>query len=192
VRVVALVLAAGAASRFGGDKLAARLGGQSLLDHVLARLRSVPLSEIVVVTRPDRPIRRQEGLRVVVNPSQDEGLSSSVRAGVAAIQVMAGPPVDVVVIALADQPRIDPDVVRRLLEAAKGDDRPIVVPAYDGDDGRNPVVLGRSGFALVDGLSGDRGLGAVIEAHPELVLVVPVSGANPDVDTPADLARLRL
>jgi CTP:molybdopterin cytidylyltransferase MocA len=191
VRVIGLVLAAGAASRFGSDKLAASLEGRPLLDHVLDALRAVPLREIVVVTRRERTIPAADDLRVVVNPAPEDGLSSSLRLGLDAGLELAGPPVEAVLVALADQPRIDPAIIRQLLAAARTSDRPVVVPAYDRDGGPNPVLLLRAAFGLVDEASGDRGLGPVLGAHPELILAVPVAGANPDIDTQADLARLR-
>jgi molybdenum cofactor cytidylyltransferase len=191
VRVVGLVLAAGAASRFGSDKLATLLGGRPLLNHVLDALRAVPLSEIVVVTRRERPIAAADDLRVVVNPAPEDGLSSSLRLGLAAATEAPGLPAEAVLVALGDQPRIDPDVIRQLIAAARTSARPVVVPAYDRDGSPNPVLLLGAAFALVAEASGDRGLGPVLAAHPELVHAVPVRGANPDVDTQADLARLR-
>jgi molybdenum cofactor cytidylyltransferase len=191
VRVVGLVLAAGGATRFGSDKLAASLDGRPLLDHVLEALRAVPLEEIVVVTRRERPIAAADDLRVVVNPAPEDGLSSSLRLGLAVVTEAPGPPPEAVLIALGDQPRIDPVLIRRLIAAAQTSTRPVVTPAYDRDGSPNPVLLLRAAFALVAEASGDRGLGPVLAAHPELVQSVPVGGANPDVDTRADLARLR-
>jgi molybdenum cofactor cytidylyltransferase len=191
VRVVGLVLAAGAASRFGSDKLAASLEGRPLLDHVLDALRAVPLEEIVVVTRRERPIPAADDLRVVVNPAPEDGLSSSLRLGLGAATEAPGPPPEAVLIALGDQPRIDPDVIRQLLAAARTSDLPVVVPAYDRDGSPNPVLLLRAAFGLVAEASGDRGLGPILAVHSELVHAVPVRGANPDVDTESDLARLR-
>ena len=63
------------------------------------------------------------------------------------------------------------------------------MPVYADDRGRNPVLVRRPAFGLVGEASGDRGLGPVLEAHPELVSEIAVDGANPDIDTPADLAR---
>ena len=59
------------------------------------------------------------------------------------------------------------------------------------DGAPNPVLVRRAAWALAAGLSGDRGLGPLLAARPELVLEVAVDGANPDVDTPADLAALQ-
>ncbi len=63
-----------------------------------------------------------------------------------------------------------------------------MVPVHADDRGRNPVLLRRAAFPLVEESSGDRGLGPVIADHPELVDEVAVEGTNPDVDTPGDLA----
>jgi CTP:molybdopterin cytidylyltransferase MocA len=191
IRAVGLVLAAGAATRFGSDKLAAPLEGRPLLDHVLDALRAVPLHAIVVVTRHERAILAAEDLRIVLNHAPEDGLSSSLGLGLAAVAELARPPAEAVLIALADQPRIDPEVIRQLLAAARTSDRPILVPTYDHDGSPNPVLLLRTAFVLAAEASGDRGLGPVLTAHPELVRAVPVPGENPDVDTPADLARLR-
>ena len=191
MRVVGLVLAAGAATRFGADKLAAPLDGRPLLAHVLDALRAVPLQEIVVVTRHERAVPRAADLHLVVNPAPEDGLSSSLRLGLAGVDELAKPPADAVLVALGDQPRIDPEVIRALIAAARTSDRPVLVPAYDRDGSPNPVLLLRAAFVLGEEASGDRGLGPVLAAHPEVVHAVQVHGANPDVDTPADLAALR-
>ncbi len=65
-----------------------------------------------------------------------------------------------------------------------------VAPAYAEDGGPNPVLLLAPGWSLAAGLSGDRGLGLALAGAGRRVLRVPVAGANPDVDTPADLAAL--
>jgi SAM-dependent methyltransferase len=62
----------------------------------------------------------------------------------------------------------------------------MVVPIYPDDAGRNPVLLRPAAYPLVAEATGDRGLGPVLEAHPEMVAEVAVSGSNPDVDTAAD------
>ncbi|MFH0751695.1 MAG: nucleotidyltransferase family protein, partial [Chloroflexota bacterium] len=65
-----------------------------------------------------------------------------------------------------------------------------VVPEYADDGAPNPVLLLPAAWPLVADLHGDRGLGALIAARPERVVRVAVAGANPDVDTPADLTAL--
>jgi hypothetical protein len=82
-------------------------------------------------------------------------------------------------------------VVRGLLSAPLEPARPIVAPRYEGSGAHNPVRLDAvGGGELVARASGDRGLGPLLDAHPDLVRWTDVDGDNPDVDTPADLARV--
>ena len=178
-----------AGSRFGGGKLLAPIGGRPVLQHVLDALAAAGLEDVVVVLGGDADAVeaaiawRDE--RRVVNPAPERGLSSSLQVGFEAI----GPDIKAVLVALGDQPLVSADVVRSLLDAPVDPARPIVVPVYPDDAGRNPVLLRPAAFGLVAEASGDRGLGPVLAAHPELVAEVPVAGVNPDVDTPADHAR---
>jgi CTP:molybdopterin cytidylyltransferase MocA len=192
VRVAAVVLAAGAASRFGSPKALARLDGRPILEHVLDAVREAGIEQIVVVlgTAADEI---EEGIRwlderLVRNPDP-RYLSSSLQVGVDAAAALDPDP-SAVVIVLGDQPRTRPEVIRALIAAARRDDRPVVVPRYADGGGANPVLLKADAFELVDEATGDHGLGPVIEANDDLVLEVPVPGSNPDIDTPDDLRRL--
>jgi CTP:molybdopterin cytidylyltransferase MocA/SAM-dependent methyltransferase len=194
LRVTAVVLAAGAGSRFGGGKLLARLDGRSILQHVLDHLAEAGLDDVVVVVGDEASTFEHEidwrTERRVRNPHPARGLSSSLQVGLAAVR----PDADAALIVLGDQPRIDPEVVRSIVATGVSEDRPITVPSYAADGGRNPVLLGRTAFALAEATTGDRGLGPLIAEHPDRVTVVEVTGLgigqNPDVDTQADLVRL--
>ena len=191
-RIAAIVLAAGAGSRFGGGKLLAPLEGRPILQHVLERLEAAGLDEVVVVVGADAD-RVQDSIdpgsaRLVVNPTPDEGLSSSLKVGIEALSEDA----EAALITLGDQPLLPARAVRALIDAEARPDRPIVVPVYAQGTGRNPVLLRRDAFPLVAQTSGDRGLGPLLDAHPELVEEIPirVQGGNPDVDTREDLEAL--
>ncbi len=190
--VAAVVLAAGAGSRFGGGKLLASLGGRPVLQHVLDRLADAGVGEVVVVLGADAETvepaidwRRERRIR---NPDPGRGLSSSVRLGIGSLDEA----VDGALIVLGDQPLVSVETIRALLDAPIDAARPIAVPVYDGDGGRNPVLVGRDAFGLVSEATGDRGLGPVIAAHPELVHEIPVDApeGNPDIDTRSDLVAL--
>jgi molybdenum cofactor cytidylyltransferase len=192
-QVACLVLAAGAASRFGQRKLLAPFGGRPLLQHVLDTVAATPLgpSTVVLGTGADEieaAIRWRDEVRIV-NPDPLRGLSSSLQVGLEAI-VTRWPDVAGAVIVLGDQPRTRAAVIEALLAAAETTDRPIVAPRYADDGGINPVLIRRAAFDLADRATGDRGLGPVLAAEPDLVAWVDVGGSNPDVDTPADLAAL--
>ncbi len=187
------MLAAGTGSRFGGGKLLAPLEGRPILQHVLDRLAESGVGEVIVVLGDDAEAveaaidwRTERRLR---NPDPSRGLSSSLRVGIGALDDA----VEAALIVLGDQPRVPAAVVRAVLDAGVDVVRPITVPTYPHDGGRNPVLLDRSAFWLVAEATGDRGLGPMIDAHPELVRevsVADVSEDNPDIDTRADLVAM--
>jgi molybdenum cofactor cytidylyltransferase len=189
--VAAVVLAAGAGSRFGGGKLLALLDGRPILAHVVDAARAARLEPIVVVGPPTTELDDLDlgAVRRVVNETPQAGLSSSVRLGLREFEL--DPTVTAAVILPADQPRVRAAVIASLLAAMdETPDTPFVVARHIDDGSPNPVLARRTGWRLADELAGDRGFGPVLSAHPELVRWIEVAGSNPDVDTPADLARL--
>jgi molybdenum cofactor cytidylyltransferase len=198
--LAAVVLAAGTGSRFGGGKVRAPLEGRPLAGHVLAAAHGAGLGRLVLVLGRDAveartavaaaDVRALDGVLVAVNPAPERGLATSLRLGLAA--ATAPPAPDGVVILLGDQPRVRAEVIVALRSAARTAPAGAlaVVAAYAGDDAPNPVILLPAGWVLAAGLDGDRGLGPLLAAEPDRVVRVPVGGANPDVDTPADLAAL--
>jgi molybdenum cofactor cytidylyltransferase len=189
-RFGAVVLAAGAGSRFGGGKLLAPLDGRSILAHVLEAVRAARPADTVVVLGHDRAeieaATPWAGERRVVNPDPEAGLSSSLRVGFEAL----ADDLDGAFVVLGDQPLVDPAVFRALSGAEVRGGRAFVVPRYVGGGGANPVLVLRAGWPRVAEARGDQGLGPILAAHPELVTQVELGGSNPDVDTPADLATL--
>jgi CTP:molybdopterin cytidylyltransferase MocA/SAM-dependent methyltransferase len=190
--VVAVVLAAGAGSRFGGGKLLATLEGRPVLQHVLDRLAGAGVRDVVVVLGNDAEAvegaidwRRERRIR---NDDPDRGLSSSLRLGIEALDAAAPG----ALIVLGDQPLMSVAAIHAVLGLPPEPSRPIVVPVYREEGGRNPVLVERAAFPLIAETTGDRGLGPLIQAHPELVREVPVDipGGNPDIDTRADLVAV--
>jgi CTP:molybdopterin cytidylyltransferase MocA len=189
--VSAVVLAAGAGSRFGGGKLLAPFGSRTLLGATLDGLRGAPVDETIVVVGTEGERLREEsaahGARVVENRDWAEGMSTSVRAGLDA----CSPASRAAVVVLADQPLVGAGAVGRLVEAFAGGAR-VAVATYGGEP-RNPALFAREVWPLLGReMSGDRGARAVLARHPELVTEVPCDDvANPaDVDTEEDLRRL--
>ncbi len=193
MKVVVGVLAAGAASRFGSQKLLAGLAGLPVLQHTLDAVAAAGLDEVVVVLGDGRAEIEGSiawrGERRVTNERPQDGLSSSIRVGLDAAS--EDPGTDAVLIVLGDQPAIRPEVIRAVVDAAQGSTALFVRARYATDSAPNPVLVRHAAWAMAAGVSGDRGLGPLLTARPELVLAVPVAGANPDVDTPADLAALQ-
>jgi CTP:molybdopterin cytidylyltransferase MocA len=193
VSVAGLILAAGSSSRFGSAKSLAELEGRPLLQHVLDAVAAAHLDPVVVVLGDGAAAIegaiRWGTERRIRNPDPARGLSSSLREGLADLSSLA-PEADAVIL-LGDQPRTSPAVIRALVQAAGKTDRPIVAPRYAAGGGSNPVFVRRDAFGIAGQAEGDRGLGPILAARPELVAWIEVEGSNPDVDTPADLVALR-
>jgi molybdenum cofactor cytidylyltransferase len=199
-RVAGLVLAAGSGTRFGGGKVRAPLDARPLVAHVLEAARAAGLVRIVLVLGRDADAVRAalltadpaalHGVLVAVNGAPERGLAASLRLGLAA--ATAAPAPDGVLVLLGDQPRVRPDVMAALVTAAAAAPATTmaVVPTHAVDGAPNPVLLLSPAWSLAAGLEGDRGLGPLLATEPGRVLRVPVAGANPDVDTPEDLAAL--
>jgi CTP:molybdopterin cytidylyltransferase MocA len=169
--ISAVVLAAGAATRFGSPKQLL------LLPYVLDGLRAAPVDEIVIVAGA-YPIEESESIaledaRVVVCADWAAGPGASLRCGLAAL----GDSADSALVVLADGPYLDPRAVERVL--AHRDQAELVAASYDGTRS-HPVVIARS---LWDRIPDDGG--RELDA-----LLVPCDDLFPpgDIDTP-DLAR---
>lgn len=186
--VAGILLAAGGSTRFGGDKLSADLFGRTVLQRSVSAMLDAGLAPVVVVVQPDAGVQLPEGAVAIGNPHWLSGIASSIQAGIRAAR--ADDSADAVVVAPADQPRCGPAVYRRLLDAYRADGTRPVVAAYDGAL-RNPVLLPRDRWRIVDDLRGDSGLSQVVRDSAALALECADVGSVDDVDTPEDLARVR-
>ena len=166
----AVVLAAGAGSRFGGPKQAL------LLPEVLRRVRDSSVEDLVVVTGA-HPL--ETDARVVHCPEWELGPGASLRCGLAAL----GEDVDAAVIVLADGPDLSPAAVDRVVAAWRGGAGEIVAASYGGDRG-HPVVLARPVWSRIPD-EGARALEPVLVPCDDL-------GSPGDVDIADEIpGRLR-
>jgi CTP:molybdopterin cytidylyltransferase MocA len=206
-RVAGILLAAGEGSRLGQPKALVEIGGQRLVDRGVLLLRAGGADPIIVVTGAapaDVP-----GALVVHNPEWSSGMGSSLTAGLSALCALSPEECSAAVIALADQPLVTPECVKRLIASHRGDatvpevpgatDRThtgdgtcIAVAAYGGRP-RNPVLIAREHWTEVLTLAhGDAGARPFLRAHPDLVTLVECGdvGSPDDIDTPEDLVRV--
>lgn len=195
LRVGAVVLAAGKSTRMGAPKQLLLLGGRTVLEQTLENIRCAGVDEIVLVLGSYAETIRQQlppsaftGLKLVVNQSYGQGMASSLREGLAALE----PNVDASLIVLADQPFTRPETLRRIVDRYVQSDGQIVIPSYRGFRG-NPVLLDRSVFAEVMALEGDIGCRAVFGSHLEGIIKVEVEdiGVLLDIDSRDDYERLQ-
>ncbi len=188
--IAALVLAAGAARRFGSQKLLHPVRGEPLVRAAVDRVVAAgPEQTIVVVGHDGAAVRHAlAGLPVTIveNPDPERGLSSSLRAGLAMVPGNAV----AVLVTLGDQPIDRDEILPALVARFGGDDAPIVAPRYQGVQGL-PVLFARSVFPELEQLTGDRGARSVVERDASRVAYVDFDFPMPrDVDTPADLEIL--
>ncbi len=193
-RLAAVVLGAGRSSRMGGpNKLTQEIGGKPLVRIAAEAALGSRARPVIVVTGHDREQvgAAVQGLdvRLVHNPDFADGLSTSLKAGLAAVP----DDVDGAIVCLADMPQVDAALIDRMLAAFDPEKGAlIVVPTVEGRRG-NPVVWSRRFFAELAGLEGDVGARHVLARYPEAVAEVVMSGeaAFADVDTPDAFARVK-
>ena len=193
-RVAAVILAAGRSTRMGGpNKLLAAIGGRPLVRIAAEEALASQARPVVVVTGHQRAEVEAalEGLPIerVHNPNFAQGLSTSLKAGLAALPAE----VDGAVICLGDMPQVRAPLIDRLIAAFDPERGAlVVVPVSDGKRG-NPVVWSRRFFGELGTLEGDVGARHLIGRYPEAMTEVQVSGAAAltDVDTPAVFERVK-
>lgn len=185
-----LLLAAGGARRFGTQKLVAAVDGQPLVRHAAARLGDEVDAFVIVVGASADAVRAAlagVAATIVDNPDWEQGLATSIRVGIRALP----PDAECVVIALGDEPSLERDAIRRILATWRSTGAPIVAARYRGTRG-HPVLFSRCMFGDLSALHGDTGARTIIDAHAADVAYIDVDAMRPpDIDTPADLERLR-
>lgn len=182
MQIAAVILAAGAATRFGSPKQLARIGDRTMLEMVADIARQAGLQPVIAVVPPGMAV--PPTVVPQINDAPSDGLSRSLSLGLAAVP----PEVGAAVILLGDQPTLASATIRMILDAA-GDDRPLVAASAAGRIGP-PVLVRRDAFALAHEATGDVGLRSILARHPELVTIVEVREHAPDIDTREDLASL--
>lgn len=186
---MAILLAAGAGSRFGGGKLLHPLeDGVAIAAHAARNLLAAGLDVTAVLRPGDFPLRElleEEGCRVSICADAAQGMGVSLAHGVRQSADAAG-----WIVALADMPRIKPETIARVAQVLMaGAD--IVAPSYQGDRG-HPVAFGRRFRDELQLLSGDSGARAIVQRNQALVKLVEVDdpGILLDIDRRTDLGRV--
>jgi molybdenum cofactor cytidylyltransferase len=192
-RIAAIVLAAGQSRRMGSNKLLADLGGLPMIRKSVEAVLASQARPVIVVTGHEAGQLRAAlaGLDVIFidNPDFAKGLSTSLRAGLAAVPESA----DGTVVCLGDMPLVGGPQIDKLISAfSPAEHRTIIVPVHGGERG-NPVLWGRQHFIRMAMLEGDRGARQLIDASPDEVTEVAMRSDTvlADFDTPESLARLK-
>jgi len=182
-----LVLAAGAATRFGSAKQLAAVNGVPMLRLVLGRALSLAGAQVSVVlgahAREVAPVLGRLAVNVVVNRQWEEGLSSSIRAGAASVPGSVGG----VLLLLADQVGVSEGDLQRLADCWRRNPQAIVAAQYGGGYGV-PALFPRSQLGLLQSLRGEHGARALLRGGGLAVTGVAMPSAARDIDTREQLA----
>ena len=193
-RIAAIVLAAGRSTRMGGpNKLLAEINGRPLVRIAADAALASQARPVIIVTGHQRE-RVEAALNsldvtLVHNPDFAEGLSTSLKVGIAAVL----PDVDGAIVCLGDMPQVNAPLIDLLLGAFDPEKGALVVVPTIGGKRGNPVVWSRRFFPELAALDGDIGARHLIASYPEAVIEVPLIGnaALVDVDTPDALKAVK-
>ena len=194
--VSGILLMAGLSNRLGFPKALLPYGRKLLVERVLEQTLASQLDRVILVLGCQAPrilsaLRSFKGsprLEIVVNRRYDQGLSSSLRAGLRFLD----PSSSGVMFILGDQPLLKTATIDRLIQAFRKHQLPIVVPLYGRRPG-NPVIFGRTLLPELQRLRGDTGGREIIRKNPDRVLNIPIRPQyiGWDVDTWEDYDRTR-
>ncbi len=184
-----VVMAAGNAARFGGNKLAAEVDGKTLAERALAAVPADKLDAVCVVTQYDEveALAARYGFRCLRNDRPEEGLSRTVRLGTEALETEC----DAILYLVSDQPLLRRESVAALLDFYRAHPDNIVGASHDGKRG-NPCVFPAKCFPELRALTGDVGGSAVIREHEDDLLLFEIGKEElTDVDTKEALDDLK-
>ena len=191
--IAGLILAAGESSRMGQDKALLTYRGRTFLETVVQTLREADVSRVAAVLgHHAEEVQRGitlENVEVVINPEYRRGQTSSLQAGLRALE---SADLEAVVLCLVDHPLISADTVRALVASFRRSGAPVVIPTFQNQRG-HPVLVARALFEELRGLSSDEGANTIIRKHHDAAKFVEVSdeGILIDVDNPDVYRRWR-
>lgn len=193
IQVAALIAAAGSSSRLGQPKQLLMIDGEPMLQRAIGFAREAGASPVFVVLGAHR--EAIEGgvdfaaVKIVANEAWEEGIASSIRAGMEAVASEA-PEASGVLLMICDQPRATAEHLRRMIRVFSQSSDSAVASVYAGGRG-TPAIFPRTAFADLSALRGDKGARGLLTKSPWPVSEISLEGGEIDIDRPEDLARLR-
>jgi molybdenum cofactor cytidylyltransferase len=194
-RIAAIILAAGQSRRMGRvNKLLADIDGAPMIAGIADAVLASSAAPVVVVTgfEPDRVRAALAGREVTIvhNAQFADGLSTSLKCAIKALDDGGDGAIDGAVVCLGDMPGVSAAHIDKLIAAFDPvEGRGICVPTFNGKRG-NPVLWDRRYFGAISEVAGDVGARHLIGEHADAVCEVAMGddGVLADLDTPAALA----
>lgn len=188
-----ILLAAGASLRMGKAKQLLRYEGKTLLRRAAqAGLDSQCRPVIVVLGAEANSLRHEIAdmeAQIVINREWSEGMSTSIRCGLAALEAATLGEAQAAILMLCDQPFVTTTVINRLLETYHAGHSPLVASEYEATGERThgvPALFSRALFVELMSLNGAEGAKSLIARHHSEAAIIAVPEAAFDVDTPDD------
>jgi len=185
--ISAVILAAGESLRMGRPKLSLEIRGKTILEHALAPVAEAGIRDVVIVFSAENEKLKDlvpRGYRVVINRHSKEGISTSLKAGLSAVD----PRSQGILFALGDQPFVGSGVYKDLIQYHRGHLPLITCPVYEGKRG-NPVIFDRRLWPALMKIKGDEGGKQIMAGvDPKDIGQVKVDGDGVliDIDTPEE------
>jgi CTP:molybdopterin cytidylyltransferase MocA len=191
--VAAIVLAAGASRRLGQPKQLLMHGGEMMIERAIRLVNEAGAAPVITVLGAFHELIREavqlSNFTPVINNAWNQGISTSIQAGLAAL-LDSDPQTPGALVLACDQPRLSAEHLRAMLEVFCAQAEPgIVASTYDGVFGV-PAVFPREVFAELRALRGDKGARALLVQPPCPLVALPFPGGEIDIDLPADMAHL--
>jgi molybdenum cofactor cytidylyltransferase len=188
--IALVLLAAGGSTRMGSPKQLLPYRGQPLVRHTAEIALASGCDPVMVVlgSHANEIRAALDGLEVVVveNTDWEQGMGTSIRAGVSGAEIMGA---EGVVLAMADQPLVTAEILKRLVEEHEETSRPIIASEYSGTVGV-PAFFTREFFPKLKALMPTEDCKAVILANLEQSIRITCPEAEMDIDTPDDYQTL--
>jgi molybdenum cofactor cytidylyltransferase len=188
-----MILAAGSSRRLGRPKQTLPLQGTTVLGLTIQRLAPVFDHVVVVLGAESQTILSQVDLSRVdvhINPHFQEGQSTSIIAGIQAIE--AHHDIQAAMILLGDQPLLCLEVLQDLITTWRKTQSATVVPRYGTQRG-NPVLFSRVAWSHLYTLTGDHGARLLLaknEPAPLIEVEFPLDWLPQDIDTEEDYQKM--
>lgn len=190
--IAAVVVAAGSSSRLGQPKQLLMVDGEPMLQRAIRLAGEAGASPLLAVLGAHQEMIERgvdfTAARIVVNHGWQEGIASSIRAGIEALRGEV-PDAPGVMLLASDQPRVTAQHLRRMIVRFAQSQGAAVASFYAGTRGV-PAIFPRTAFPDLMALHGDKGARGLLQRPPWPVEEVPFEGGEVDIDRPEDLANL--
>jgi len=188
-----IILAAGSSSRLGKPKQNLVFQGTTLLQRTIKAALDADTDEVIVMLGANsdviKPTLADKNIRIIQNNEWEEGMASSIRAGLAYL-LKINPQLHRVILMLCDQPFADASIINQLIKAASAG-KAIAASAYNGTVGP-PVLFTQTYFDELLDLKGNEGAKKLLFKYEQNVYTLPFPLGMIDIDTIGDFERLEI